>query len=143
MRLTPARRATSVIVVRRTPTASTHACTASSSASSSTVRCDTSRELVSAPAWRPRRLLPRPVPGALELLARPLLLLALAVADEAEAEQQVDQQHDAGGADQHDARARRGAANHKADDPGDDHRERDPVADEEQTGAAHQASIAS
>src|SRR6478672_3645313 len=46
MRLTPARRATSVIVVRRTPTASTHACTASSSASSSTVRCDTLPPLV-------------------------------------------------------------------------------------------------
>src|SRR5215218_9942510 len=132
MRLTPARRATSVIVVRRTPTASTHACVASSSASSSTVRCDTLPRFVSG-AWNVRAgeaLLAGPAPLALELLSRLLLLLALSVADEAEAEQHVDQQHHAGRADQHDARAGSVPADHETDDPGDRHCKRDAVADE-------------
>src|SRR5512142_163825 len=101
MRLTPARRATSVIVVRRTPTASTHACVASSSASSSTDRCDTWRGFVSGRDPGSRQLLVRPATLALELLARALLLAALLVAREAEAEQHVEQQHHRRRADQH------------------------------------------
>src|ERR1700739_721788 len=56
MRLTPARRATSVIVVRRTPTASTQARAASSRASSSTVRCDTSPLVVPVSALTMREM---------------------------------------------------------------------------------------